>query len=88
MARLLDAAYRVQGLDYTTHLSPLHAPYHLYEFTDRSFDAFASRVGCQVAFRHMYVATTYAPRWLDPMLKRIMGATKTGMLIEVWLRKA
>jgi SAM-dependent methyltransferase len=88
MARLLDAAYRIQGLDYTCHLSPMHAPYHLYEFTARSFDAFAAGAGCEVAFRHPYVGATYAPRRLDPILKRLMAATGTGMQIEVWLRKA
>lgn len=86
MARLVDIAYRAQGLDYTCHLSPLHVPYHLYEFTPSSFDAFASRAGCQVAFHRMYVAATYAPRWLNPMLRRVMAATGTGMQIEVWLR--
>jgi ubiquinone/menaquinone biosynthesis C-methylase UbiE len=88
MARLVDTAYRAQGLDYTCHLSPLHMPYHLYEFTAKSFDAFAVREGCEVAFRHLYVGATYAPRWLDPILKRVMAATKTGMQLEVWLRQA
>lgn len=87
MARLVDAAYRVQGLDYTCHLSPMHTPYHLYEFTTESFDAFAAQAGCEIAFRHFYVGATYAPRWLDPLLKRVMSATGTGMQLEVWLRK-
>lgn len=87
MARLVDTVYRVQGLDYTCHLSPMHPPYHLYEFTIESFDSFAAQVECQVAFRHLYVGATYAPRWLDPLLKRVMSATKTGMQLEVWLRK-
>lgn len=87
MARLVDTAYRMQGLDYTCHLSPLHPPYHLYEFTAESFEAFASQVGCQVASHRMLVAETYAPRRLDRVLKRIMATTDTGMLIEVWLRK-
>jgi methyltransferase family protein len=87
MARLVDAAYRVQGLDYTCHLSPMHAPYHLYEFTIGSFEAFAAQAECEVAFCHFYVGVTYAPRWLDPLLKRVMSKTKTGMQLEVWLRK-
>jgi len=87
MARLVDLAYRMQGLDYTCHLSPLHPPYHLFEFTQKSFDSFASRVGCEVAFRHMYVGASYAPRRLDRILKRAMAATNTGMQLEVWLRK-
>lgn len=88
MARLVDAVYRMQGLDYTCHLSPLHVPYHLYEFTAKSFDAFAGAVGCQIAHRRLFVGETYAPRWLDPLLKRMMTATATGMQLEVWLRRA
>jgi SAM-dependent methyltransferase len=88
MARLVDIAYRVQGLDYTCHLSPLHPPYHLYEFTAKSFDVFVAARECEVAFRHQYVGATYAPRWLDSILRRVMAATKTGMQLEVWLRKA
>jgi SAM-dependent methyltransferase len=88
MARLVDAAYRAQGLDYTCHLSPLHVPYHLYEFTAKSFDSFAAQTGCQVAYRRLFVGETYAPRWLDPLLKRVMEATQTGMQLEVWLRTA
>lgn len=87
MARLVDAVYRVQGLDYTCHLSPLHVPYHLYEFTAKSFDAFAVKAQCQVAYRRLFVGETYSPRLFDPLLKRAMAATKTGMQLEVWLRK-
>jgi len=88
MARLVDLVYRAQGLDYTCHLSPLHVPYHLYEFTEKSFEAFAADTNCQIAYSRLFVGETYAPRLLDPMLKRAMASTKTGMQLEVWLRTA
>src|SRR4051794_28743426 len=39
--RLVNLAYRLQGLDYVTNLSPMHVPFHLYEFTARSFHQYA-----------------------------------------------
>ena len=48
MARLVDLAYRAQGLDYTSHLSPLHPPFHLFEFTLQSFRAHAAKHGYDV----------------------------------------
>ena len=33
LGRLLNLATRGLGMDYVTNLSPMHPPYHLYEFT-------------------------------------------------------
>ena len=85
--RILDAVYRVQGLDYTCHLSPLHVPFHLFEFTLRSFQLHAQRLGYEVAGHRYYPGDTYAPRWATPALVRLMEATKTGLQLEVWLRR-
>jgi hypothetical protein len=88
MARLVDFAYRIQRLDVTCHLSPLHIPFHLFEFTSRSFEQHAARVGYEVATCRRYVGQTYAPRWGDRVLVPLMEATRSGLQLEVWLRKA
>ncbi len=87
MARLIDLGYRIQRLDYTSHLSPLHIPFHLYEFTVRSFERHAARTGYELALCRRHVAQTFAPRWADPVLVPLMQATGTGLQLEVWLRK-
>jgi len=87
MARLVDLGYRLQGLDFTCHLSPLHIPFHLFEFTPASFQRHAAHTGYEVALVRRHVAQTYAPRWADAGLRRLMDLTKTGMQLEVWLRK-
>jgi hypothetical protein len=87
MARLVDLVYRVQRLDYTCHLSPLHVPFHLFEFTRTSFDAHAARVGYEVVLCRRHVGQTYAPRWAGRILAPLMSATGTGLQLEVWLRK-
>ena len=87
MARLVDLAYRSQRLDLTCHLSPLHIPFHLFEFTPRSFERHAARAGYDVAHVRRYVGQTYAPRWARAMLAALMEATRSGLQLEVWLRK-
>jgi len=88
MARLVDLAYGLQRLDLTCHLSPLHVPFHLFEFTPSSFTRHAARTGCEVACWRRYVGQTYAPRWADAVLRPLMEATCSGLQLEVWLRKA
>jgi SAM-dependent methyltransferase len=87
VARLLDTVYRLQGLDYTTHLSPMHGPFHLYEFTLASFERHAERAGYEIALHRGLVGDTYMPRALRRPLAAIMGRTGTGMQLEVWLRR-
>lgn len=86
LARLIDWAYGAQRLDYTTHLSPLHPPYHLFEFTVESFTVHGYSAGYEVASHKCVPVTMYTPRWLAPALLNIMRATNTGLQLEVWLR--
>lgn len=86
--KIVNFAYRIQGLDYVANLSPMHQPYHLCEFSPESFDAHGTQHGYQVAYKRYYVCTTYLPTVLDPILKPIMARTHTGMQLCVWLRKA
>jgi SAM-dependent methyltransferase len=86
MARVLDRIYRLQGLDYTCHLSPLHVPFHLFEFTVHSFNCHAERLGYQLAEHRHHVCDTFAPRWASPLLTRVMELSRTGLELEMWLR--
>jgi hypothetical protein len=85
-SRIVNRTYRLQGLDYVTNLSPMHPPYHLYEFTLRSFEKNGAQAGYEVAFlRRMTGRDVFLPgpasawRWL-------MSKTGTEMQLEVWLR--
>jgi SAM-dependent methyltransferase len=86
-ARIVDALYRLQGLDYTCHLSPLHVPFHLFEFTLKSFELHAERNGYSVAEHRRYVGDTFAPAWISPVLTRLMQRSGTGLQLELWLRR-
>jgi SAM-dependent methyltransferase len=87
IARLANFYYRLWGTDYVANLSPMHPPYHLYEFTLDTFRHHSQRLGYQIAHHEYYVAQTYLPRALDPVMRKVMEITRTGMQLEVWLRK-
>jgi SAM-dependent methyltransferase len=85
IARLLNLANRVRGFDYVTNLSPMHPPYHLYEFTLDSFLQHGRRASYRVADHRFYAPTTLLPRPAIRLMHGVMNATNTGMVIEVWL---
>jgi len=85
--RLVNAYYRMRGTDYVANLSPMHQPFHLYEFSLESFQAHGRKAGYEVAFHEQYVCDTYMPHWMDRILRPIMRSTNTGMQLCVWLRK-
>jgi ubiquinone/menaquinone biosynthesis C-methylase UbiE len=85
--RLVNFYYRLAGTDYVANISPMHEPFHLYEFGLRSFREHALRQGYQIAFYEYYVCETYLPRAADFILKPLMRRTNTGMQLCVWLRK-
>ena len=88
LARLLNLANRGRGSDYVTNLSPMHPPYHLYEFTLDSFERHARRAAYEVVDHRFYPCNTFLLHPVDALARRVMAATDTGMQLEVWLRQA
>ena len=88
ISRLLNLYYRLIGTTYVTNLSPMHSPYHIYEFTLESFKRFAARANCELALSEYYVCHPYwIPDVLKPLVSRIMRHTSTGMQLCIWLRR-
>ena len=85
VAKFVNAFFRLLGTNYVTHISPMHPPFHLYEFALRSFELNGRRLAYSVA-DHAYLtcAVFYLP--LKPFFRRIMDATDTGMQLTVYLR--
>ncbi len=73
--------------DFVANLSPMHPPYHLYEFCLRSFEENSKINNYKIVHHDYYVCETYMPKVFDFMLKPAMEFTKTGMQLCVWLRK-
>jgi SAM-dependent methyltransferase len=87
MPRLARLFYRATGSDYVINLSPMHAPFHLYEFTLESFRLHAAANGYSVVHHDHYVCDSYAPGPVKPLIELAMRWTRTGMQLAVWLRK-
>lgn len=86
--RLLNGYYRLIGTNFVANLSPMHSPYHLYEFTPQSFEAIGNRLGFTLVEHSYHPASgRFVPRFLYPLFFRWMKATDTGMQLTVWLRK-
>jgi len=88
IARLINFYYRLIGTNYVTNLSPMHSPFHLYEFDLNSFAKHAERLGYDVTEHHFYVCEIYHfPKLIHPLLRSLMKRNNSGMQLEVWLRK-
>jgi ubiquinone/menaquinone biosynthesis C-methylase UbiE len=85
--KLINFYYRLRGTDYVGNLSPMHTPYHLYEFGMESFRKHQKNANYEIAHYEYWVCETYMPRIADFFLKRYMKYTNTGMQLSVWLKK-
>ena len=88
VSKIINAYFALRGTNYVTNISPMHAPFHLYEFILRSFEKNGARLGYGIAHHHYDVcAVMNLPRVIHPLLKWWMGRTDTGMQLTVYLRK-
>ena len=87
IGKLINLYYKLSGSDYTGNLSPMHTPFHLYEFSIESFEAHAKNNNYQIALQQYYVGQTYMPKIIDLVMRPYMQKTNTGMQLCVWLRK-
>lgn len=85
--KIINIIYKVRGKDYVGNLSPMHEPYHLYEFSKKSFEIHAKNNHYEIADFRYFICETFMPRMLDPFLKWYMKKTNTGMELAIWLRK-
>lgn len=88
IGRLLNLVHRALRQDYVTNLSPMHSPFHLYEFTLDSFERHGRRAAYEVVEHRFVPSETFLPFPADALAARIMTRTGTGMQLEVWLRRA
>ena len=89
MTRLHNWFYKISASDYVANLSPMHVPYHLYEFSLESFEKLGVRLNFEIANYQSYVGPIYGgvPKIFQKPLKRYMKNNNSGMQLEVWLRK-
>jgi len=81
--KLINFYYRLRRTDYVGNISPMHTPFHLYEFGLRSFTEHAKKNNYEVALHEYYVCETYMPKIIDLIIKPYMKWTNTGMQLCV-----
>lgn len=87
IAKIINLYYKITRGDYTGNLSPMHEPYHLFEFSVKSFEENAKKLDYEIAFHQFYVCDTLMPKAIDYFIKPFMDWTKMGMQLVVVLRK-
>ena len=86
--RFVNTYYRLRGTNYVTFLSPMHPPFHLFQFGLRSFKMAGERLGFSTAFHEHLVCSVYhVPKVLHPPFRWLMNRTSTGMQLAVYLRR-
>jgi 2-polyprenyl-3-methyl-5-hydroxy-6-metoxy-1,4-benzoquinol methylase len=88
IARLINFYYRMIGTNYVTNISPMHEPFHLYEFDLKSFQKLGERIGFEIAL-HEYMVCTIRniPKPFHFIFRKYMERTNTGLQLTVWLKK-
>lgn len=86
--KIFNFYFRLRGTNFVNNISPMHKPYHLFEFGLKSFQHNSATHGYEIAHHEYYVCDIYfLPRITHPFLKWYMQKTNTGMQLAVWLRK-
>ncbi len=87
ISRMINKFYKLTNTGYCGNISPMHSPYHLYEFSKKSFEIHGKKNGYEIAKLDYHVCNTYAPKFLNPILVPLMKSTNTGMQLTIWLKK-
>ena len=87
ISKILNLYYKIKLTDYVSNLSPMHDPYHLYEFGVKSFELHAKKNNYELAYYEFDVCQAFMPKFLDYFLRPLMRKTNTGMQLCMWLRK-
>jgi 2-polyprenyl-3-methyl-5-hydroxy-6-metoxy-1,4-benzoquinol methylase len=85
--KFINLFYKLRLTDYVGNISPMHKPFHLYEFSLNSFERHAAINNYTIAHHEYFVCETFMPSYLDFILMPYMNKTNTGMQLTVWLRK-
>lgn len=89
LARLMNAYFRLWGTTYVTHISPMHEPFHLFEFGLESFRLHGRKAGYDIAFHEVGVGEIlHLPRILHGPFRWYMDRSATGMQLTIYLRKS
>ena len=89
ISKLVNIYYKIIGVNYVTNISPMHEPFHLYEFTLQSFIENGKINNYQVvSYEYTVCSLIHTPIFLHSIFRWYMSKTNTGMQLTVWLKKS
>lgn len=87
VGKLINLFYKIRCINYVGNLSPMHEPFHLFEFSLKTFQQHAIKNNYSIIHHEYAVCKTYMPKYSDFILKPLMKRTNTGMELYIWLQK-
>ena len=87
IGKFINLFYKLSLTDYVGNISPMHPPFHLYEFSLKSFEMHAKKNNYEIIFQEYYVCETYMPKAINFFIAPYMKWTNKGMQLCVWLKK-
>jgi SAM-dependent methyltransferase len=88
LSKFINFYFNLIGTNYVTNLSPMHSPFHLYEFDLKSFIKLSNILNFEIVnYKYDVCAIYYFPQIIHRFLRRFMEVTETGMQLTVYLRK-
>jgi len=88
VSRLINLFYRLTGTNYVTNLSPMHSPFHLYEFGLKSFQEAGKRMNFSIVKHYYDVCSIHPiPSLFDFPVRKYMQWKGSGMQLTVYLKK-
>lgn len=88
MSKIMNLFYSLRGTNYVTNLSPMHPPFHLHEFTLKSFSELSEALNFEIVESYFEVCSIYhIPKIFHRPLRKYMDITKKGMQLTVYLKK-
>lgn len=85
--KLFNLFYKLTLQPFVANISPMHSPYHLFEFNLKSFKLNGELNKYKIIHHHYYVGPTYLPSLLNKPFYYFMKGTKTGMQLIVVIEK-
>ena len=88
IAKIFNFYFSLRGTNYVNNISPMHKPFHLYEFDIDSFRHHSQSNNYEIAhYAYHYYEVYFIPKIFHGILKWYMQKTNKGMQLAVWLRK-
>ncbi|MCC7303216.1 MAG: class I SAM-dependent methyltransferase [Bacteroidia bacterium] len=87
VSRIARLQFRMRGTRWVMNLSPMHRPFHLYEFTPLSFRKYAASRGLRVRELHVFNTNSYLHPFIDFLIRPVMELTSTGIGLKVWISR-